>query len=260
MTAQRTATDLTGRTVLLTGASKGIGAAAARAIGAAGAHLVAHYGRDAAGARAATADIPPERVLLLGADLGSPAEARRLWREAVAWRGRVDTLICNAAIMEETPLESDDAEWDATWQRTFEVNVYAPASLVRDAVRHHREHGGGVVVTLSSWAAQQGSGNPHLLAYASSKAALHTLTRTVARAHAREGVLAYVVAPGIVRTDMSVRSAATTGGEEAVTARLAMREWVPPEEAGALIAWLASGSVRHLTGATLDLNGASYPR
>jgi NAD(P)-dependent dehydrogenase (short-subunit alcohol dehydrogenase family) len=59
---------------------------------------------------------------------------------------------------------------------------------------------------------------------------------------------------------MSVRSAATTGGEEAVTARLAMREWVPPEEAGALIAWLASGSVRHLTGATLDLNGASYPR
>jgi NAD(P)-dependent dehydrogenase (short-subunit alcohol dehydrogenase family) len=138
--------------------------------------------------------------------------------------------------------------------------VYAPASLVRDAVRHHREHGGGVVVTLSSWAAQQGSGNPHLLAYASSKAALHTLTRTVARAHAREGVLAYVVAPGIVRTDMSVRSAATTGGEEAVTARLAMREWVPPEEAGALIAWLASGSVRHLTGATLDLNGASYPR
>jgi NAD(P)-dependent dehydrogenase (short-subunit alcohol dehydrogenase family) len=82
----------------------------------------------------------------------------------------------------------------------------------------------------------------------------------VARAHAREGVLAYVVAPGIVRTDMSVRSAATTGGEEAVTARLAMGEWVPPEEAGALIAWLASGSVRHLTGATLDLNGASYPR
>lgn len=252
--------DLRDRTILLTGASKGIGAATAEALGAAGAHVVAHYGSDRAGAEAATAAIPAERRLLLPADLGDPHDVRRLWREAVAWRGRVDVLVNNAAVMLDTPIAADDEPWDDAWSRMLDVNVRGPGILLQQATRHHVEHGGGVIVTFSSWAAQRGSGNPDLMAYAATKAAIKAATQTIARAHAADGVLAYVIAPGIVRTQMSEASARRTGGEAALTASLAMQEWVPPAEIADLVAYLATGTCRHLTGATLDVNGASYVR
>lgn len=253
-------TRLDGRTVLLTGASKGIGAATARALGAAGAAVVAHYGSDEAGAGEATAAIPEERRLLLRADLARPGAAERLWAEAVAWRGSVDVLVNNAAVMEETPLAGDDEAWGSGWERALQVNVRSPADLTRAAVRHFRERGAGVVVTVSSWVAERGPANPALVAYAASKAAVRTLTQTVARHYGKEGVLAYVIAPGVVRTRLSEQAAARAGGEEAVTAGLALGEWVPPEELADLIVFLAAGEARHLTGATLDVNGASYVR
>lgn len=252
--------DLSGRTILLTGASKGIGAATAEALGAAGAHLVAHYGGDRAGAETATAAIPAERKLLVQADLADLASVRAMWREAVAWRGRVDVLVNNAAVMLDSPLQAADEAWDEAWSRSLDVNVKGPAALLREATRHHVDNGGGVIVTLSSWAAQRGAGNPDLTAYSASKAAIKAATQTIARAHAADGVLAYIVAPGVVRTQMSEVSAQRTGGEEALTASLAMKEWVPPSELADLVAYLATGSCRHLTGATLDVNGASYVR
>ena len=251
---------LEGKTILVTGASKGIGAAIVRALGEQGAHVVAHYGSDEAGAREAAAAIPDERQLLVQADLADPEAPKRLWAEALAWRGSVDVLVNNAAIMLETPLDAEDGSWNDTWETTLRVNVLAPASLMRNAVEHFRARGGGSLITLSSWAAQRGAGNSNLVAYSASKAAIKAMAQTLARNHAAEGVLSYVVAPGIVRTRMSEQAVASRGGEEAVTATLAMREWVPPEDVAALVAFLASGRVRHLTGATLDVNGGSYIR
>ncbi len=252
--------DLSAKTILLTGASRGIGAATARALGTAGARLVAHYGSYREGAEEAVASIPPGERLLVQADLSQPGAARALWREAVSWRGRVDVLVANAATMPTTAFEGADEEWDDGWRRALHVNVLEPASLIREAVIHFREHGGGTVITLSSWAAQRGSAISDLNAYAASKAAIANLTQTVARTYARDGVLAHVVAPGIVRTRLSEASAAARGGFDAVNAALAMGEMVPPEEVAALIAFLATGRCRHLTGATIDVNGASNIR
>ena len=248
------------RTALVTGASRGIGAAAANALAADGVDVIAHYGTNRDGADDAVAALPEERRLLLQADLSEPGAARSLWRDAVAWRGRVDVVVANAAIAPETPFDSADEEWDAGWEATLRVNVLEPVSLIREAVNHFREHGGGIVITLSSWSAQQGSAIPSLPAYAASKAAVKAVTQTVARAYAKEGVLGYVVAPGIVRTRMSEISATARGGIDAVNAILAMGELVPPEEVGELIAFLASGRCRHLSGATIDVNGATYVR
>lgn len=253
-------TGLGGRIVLLTGASRGIGAATAGALGAAGASVVAHYGSHREGAEEAVAAIPAADRLLLQADLARPGSARTLWREAVAWRGRVDVLVVNAATMPTTPFEGADEEWDEGWRQAVQVNVLEPASLIREAVRHFLEHGGGTVITLSSWAAQRGSAIASLAAYAASKSAIANLTQTVARNYARDGILAHVVAPGIVRTRLSEASAAARGGIDAVNAMLAMGEMVPPEEVAELIAFLATGTCRHLTGATIDLNGASNVR
>ncbi|HEX7300533.1 MAG TPA: SDR family oxidoreductase [Solirubrobacteraceae bacterium] len=252
--------DLHGKTVVLTGASGGIGSATAAALLDAGADLVAHYGSDRDGALAACSGAPPERSMLVQADLAQAGSSRALWRAALAWRERVDVVVVNAAIAPETPIDGSDEEWDDGWERTMRVNVLEPASLVREAVRHFLEHGGGTLVTVSSWAAQRGSAIPQLTAYASSKAALRALTQTIARNHARDGILAYVVAPGIVRTPMSEISATYRGGIDAVNAALAMGEMVEPEEVAELIAFLAAGSIRHLTGATLDVNGATYIR
>lgn len=252
--------DLGGKTILLTGASRGIGAATARELGAAGAYLVAHYGSHRDGAVEATAGIPEERKRLVQADLAQPGSARGLWREAVDWRGRIDVVVVNAAIAPQTPLEGSDEEWDDGWAETFRVNVLEPASLIREAVRHYLDAGGGTVISLSSWAAQRGSAIASLPAYAASKAAVKNLTQTIARNYAADGVLAFVVAPGIVRTRMSEISAVARGGIDAVNAALALGEMVPPEEVARVIAFLAGGSSRHLTGATLDVNGASYIR
>jgi NAD(P)-dependent dehydrogenase (short-subunit alcohol dehydrogenase family) len=252
--------DLSGKTVLLTGSSRGIGAATARAVGAAGAHLVAHYGTHREGAEESTAEIPQERKLLVQVDLGRPGSARELWRQAVAWRNRVDVVVVNAAIAPQTALDGTDEEWDAGWEQTLRVNVLEPASLMREAVRHYLEAGGGSIISLSSWAAQRGSAIAQLPAYAASKAAIANITQTIARNYARDNVLAFVVAPGIVKTRMSEISAVARGGIDAVNAALALGEMVPPEEVADVITFLAGGSCRHLTGATLDVNGASNIR
>ncbi len=253
-------TDLGGKTILLTGASRGIGAATARELGAAGAHLVAHYGSYREGAEEATAAIPAERKLLVAADLSRAGASRELWREALAWRGRIDVVIANAGIAPETPFDGSDDDWDAGWAETLQVNLLEPASLLREAVRHYRDTGGGIVISLSSWAAQRGSAIASLPAYAASKAAVRNLTQTIARNYAADGVLAFVVAPGIVETRMSAISAVARGGIDAVNAALALGEMVPPEEVARLIAFLATGTSRHLTGSTIDMNGASYIR
>ncbi len=253
--------DLQGRTVLVTGASKGIGAATARILGENGAAVVAHYGTDRAGAEAALAAVPPNRKHLIGADLRDKGAVDALWAEAEAWRGGLDVFVNNAALMRwHGGFAAPDEDWDAVWAETLAVNVLAPARLIRRAVPHFRQRGGGILITLSSWAAQRGVTNPDTIAYAASKAAVKAMAQTVARAYAAEGLLAYVIAPGVVRTRMSEDFAATQGGEAQVSAGLAMSEWVPPDDIGHLVAFLSTGKARHLSGATLDVNGASYVR
>ena len=252
--------ELDGRVVLLTGASGGIGSVAARALGARGAALVAHYGRNRDGAEAAVADLPADRRLLLHADMREAGSARALFPEALAWRGRIDAVVVNAATLLETPFDGSDEQWDENWEATLRVNVLEPVSLMREAVRHFLDAGGGTIVALSSWAAERGSAIARLSAYAASKAALRNVAQTIAHNHAKDGILVYVLAPGIVHTSMSEISAVARGGIDAVNAALAMGEMVPPEEVAELIAFLAAGRARHLSGATIDVNGATYIR
>ena len=252
--------SLEGKIVLLTGASGGIGSPTAAALGTAGASVIAHYNTHQDGALQATAAIPDDRKLLLHADFTTVGAGRRLWAEAVAWHGRIDVLINNAALMLSTDMDTDDDDWDSTWPKIFQVNVFEPASLIREAVHHYRDSGGGIIISLSSWAAQQGSAIPQLTAYASTKAAIKAITQTVARSNGRDDILTYVLAPGIVRTAMSSLSASTRGGEDALKAILPLGEMVPPTEVADLITFLSSGTCRHLSGATIDINGAAYVR
>jgi len=191
-------------------------------------------------------------------DLDGDAAPGAVWAEALAWKGRIDVLVNNAGVYLPASVDDDFAHWADVWARTLRINLVATAHLCREAVRHFRDHGGGIIVNIASRAAFRGDA-PDYSHYAASKGGMIALTRTIARGFAAEGVLAYAVAPGFVGTEMA-EAYFREHGSDSVVSEIPLGEVVPPEDVANVVAFLASGLARHATGTTIDVNGASYPR
>jgi 3-oxoacyl-[acyl-carrier protein] reductase len=252
--------NLSEKVVLVTGASRGIGAASAKILAGAGASVILHYGRSLEQAQALESEIGP-RASLVQADLSKPGAAQGLWREALAVHGRIDVLVNNAGILVEAPLEADDQTWARAWQQVLQVNLIAVADLCREAIASFPQNSGktkGIIINISSRAAFMGSSAARM-PYSASKAGVIALTRSLARSYAPSGVLAYALAPGFVKSDMADYSIEKYGLEKLI-ADNPMGEMAPPEDIAYTVAFLSSGLVPHMTGATLDINGASYLR
>jgi 3-oxoacyl-[acyl-carrier protein] reductase len=247
--------DLSKTSVLVTGASRGIGAAIARAMGEAGARVAIHYReqREQASALAARIGAGAE---VLQADLGKAEQCTALWNEVIARFGRIDTLVNNAGIALSSPLESAAADWQAQWDLTMAVNLRAPAILCKLAIAHFRENGGGRIINISSRAAFRGDQPPYL-AYAASKAGLVALTRSIARGFGKAGILAFNVAPGFTRTDMA-NDFLEQYGEDYVASDIALKHLTEPDDVAPFVVFLASGLGDHATGCTIDVNAGSY--
>lgn len=246
------------QTILVTGASRGIGAATARALLQAGALVVGTYNREPGELDRLADEYGSGRVTGLRVDLSRPGAANALWEEANELPGGpVRGLVNNAGIAPPTPLDSDDDRWQRDWSQVLAVNTRAVADLCRLAVLAFRDGGGGRIVNVASRAAFRGDSADYLH-YAASKGAVVALTRSIARAWAKDRVLAFVIAPGWVRTDMA--SVIYEPGNEAALAEIPMGEAAPPEDVANMIVFLLSGKVDHATGATFDINGASYVR
>lgn len=248
--------ELQERIVLVTGSSRGIGAGVARALLRGGASVVCHYGRGRAEADAVAAEAAPGRALAVGADLDTGDGAEELWRRALAWKDRVDVLVNNAAAVVPMTIEADDATWRREWERAVQVNLLAVADLCRRAIFHFKERGGGIIINLASRAAFRGD-DPHLMHYAASKGGVVALTRSIARGYARDNVLAYVVAPGFVRVERQ-EEVIKRRGLDVMLRDVPLGEMAGPEDVANVVAFLATGQARHATGATIDINGASY--
>lgn len=251
---------LDGQTILISGASRGIGAATAKAALEEGATVIGSY-RNAPGA---LNDLEGEygrmRVLAVQSDLATERAGAALWREALARAGRIDALVNNAGIAPMSGIEDDDDTWHRDWADVLAVNTQAVADLCREAVRRFRASGGGRIVNVASRAAFRGD-TIDGLHYAASKGAVVALTRSIARGYAKDGVLAFIVAPGWVKTDMAsvIYEEGHSGYESALT-EIPMGDAAPPEQVANMIVFLLSGKVDHATGATFDINGASYVR
>jgi NAD(P)-dependent dehydrogenase (short-subunit alcohol dehydrogenase family) len=250
--------DLSGKTVLVTGGSRGIGAAIARAVGGQGARVLLHYARSEAQAESLRAEIGAAHCRLVQADLAAPGGAAGLWRAATEAGERIDVLVNNAGIFKAVAVDAPAAAWRAAWSRVLQVNLLAPAELCREAILHFRRHGGGRIINVASRAAFRGEA-PDQMPYGSSKGALVTLTKTIARGFAAEGVLAFCIAPGFTGTEMVTQNLDSEAIER-VVAGIPLGAMAAPEEIGRLAAFLCADGVRHLTGATFDVNGASYLR
>jgi NAD(P)-dependent dehydrogenase (short-subunit alcohol dehydrogenase family) len=251
-------TDLTGKTVLVTGGSRGIGAAIARTIGAAGGEVIVHYANNRDAAEAVREAIGGRRCHIIQADLAMADEVAGLWSEALAIAPGLNVLINNAGISEDAPVDGPLEQWRATWSRVMQVNLLAPADLCRAAINHFKANGGGRIINVASRAAFRGEA-PGEMPYGASKGALVTLTKTIARGFAADGVLAFCIAPGFTDTEM-VTGTMEPAAIARATSDIPLGEMAHPEEIGALAAFLCDDRVRHLTGATFDVNGASYLR
>lgn len=244
---------LAGKTVLVTGGSRGIGRATVETMHREGAHVVLHYGNDKDSAQA-TADRLGERVQLVQGNLVDLAERSRVWTEAVEWRDGVDVLVNNAGAW--LPSDIDDARgWQQGWEANYELNLLAPADLCREAILGFRQRGGGIIVNVTSRSAHRGDDAEHL-AYGAAKGGLLALTKGIARGYGKENILSYAVAPGWVATDI----AGHLSTDDPMLAGLPLGEVTPPQDVAEVIAFLASGRSRHTTGATIDITGADYVR
>ncbi|MBI1264818.1 MAG: SDR family oxidoreductase [Alphaproteobacteria bacterium] len=253
----RVAASLDGQLVLVTGASRGAGAAIARACADAGADVLVHYARNRAAAGAVAEALGPRCAGLIAGDLAEPDAARAVWDQAVQLGGRApDALVLNHGIFEAAGIASHEVDWRANWARTLQVNLVSCADLARLAARAWLGGKGGSLVAIASRAAHRGDDADHA-SYAASKAGLIAMVKTLARAHAADGLLAYLIAPGWIDTDMAPSDAAARMRAEA---EIPLRRMAAPDEIGALAAFLLSGACASATGATFDVNGASYVR
>jgi len=248
--------DLSGRVVLVTGGSRGIGAASVRALHRAGAQVFFTYREREAEAGALRRElgesVEPHRLDVAdGGALPAAVDA------CVARFGALDVLVNNAAIFAENPFDGDDyAAWRAGWRRTFEVNLFGAADLAWLAMRPMRARGEGAIVNVASRAAHRGELS--FADYGASKAALVNLTKSIARSCARDGIVAFAVAPGFVATEMAAADLETRGAE--IAAEIPLGRVASADEVAHVIAFLCTPLARHLNGSTIDVNGGSYVR
>ena len=234
------------KVALVTGGTRGIGAAVTRVLLRDGFAVVASN-------RGGGPDFA-EPVAVVSGDLAMPGAAEQVWADALAVHGRIDVLVNNAGAWLPSPVD-DQAGWDEGWAANLAVNLTAPANLCRLAIQHFRERGGGVIVNITSRSAHRGD-DPGHLAYGAAKGGLLALTRGIARGFARDRVLAYAVAPGPVATDM----VAGVADYDETARQLPMGEITPPEDVAEAVGFLASGRSPHATGTTIDISGADYVR
>lgn len=251
--------DLTGKVILVTGGSQGIGAATVKILSQAGAKVVLHYGNSQEQAEEIVQELGEDSCFLVRANLAEKNAAIELWKRAVSWKGKIDVIVNNAGVIIPASIDDELETWNQTWQQTLQVNLIAAADLCREAIHHFKQQNGGIIINIASRAAFRGD-TPDYIHYAASKGGVISLTRSIARGFAKDNILTYAIAPGFVRTERIIETAIQAYGEANLTKDIPMGEMASPEDVGYVVAFLALGLSPHATGTTIDINGASYVR
>src|SRR5215217_6537686 len=244
------------RSVLVTGASRGIGAAAARAFAEAGDRVAVHYSASPDAAEQVLKGLPGSGHLMVQADLADPAAIEAMVDDAARALGGIDVLVNNAGVYHPHSIrEASYAEWQQAWADTLAVNLVGPANVTWCAVRHMGR--GGRIVNVSSRGAFRGE--PNQPAYGASKAGLVGFAQSLARSLGPRGIAVTSVAPGFTETDMAAEALAGPEGDRR-RAESPLGRVATPEEVAAAIVFLASPQAELTSGAVLDVNGASHLR
>jgi 3-oxoacyl-[acyl-carrier protein] reductase len=244
------------RSVLVTGASRGIGAAIARAFAEAGDRVAVHYGSRRDEAEEVGAALAGDGHVVVGADLADADAVLRMVTEVAEAFGAIDVLVNNAGVFAPHPItETSYEQWQWAWDRTLGVNLVGAANVTWCAVRHMGR--GGRIVNVASRGAFRGK--PGQPAYGASKAGLVAFGQSLARALGPRGIAVTSIAPGYAETDMAADALAGDRGRarrgESPLGRIAT-----PDEVAAAVLYLASPQAELASGTVLDFNGASHLR
>ncbi|NVD43960.1 SDR family NAD(P)-dependent oxidoreductase [Qipengyuania atrilutea] len=234
-------------TILLTGSSRGIGAATRKVLEARGATVIGH----ATNAR---------DDQTIAADFTEPSAPKLLWEEALDRSGgAIDVLINNAGLFSPNPVDTSDIEWLDAWEATMRINLTSAALLSRLAVRHWQERSvPGRIVHVASRAGHRGDSPAHWH-YAAAKSGMLAMHKTIARGYANVGILSFAVTPGFTDTAMAGDYLESRGGA-GLLADIPLGRVAEPEEMAAIATFCALDAPPSMTGATIDANGASYVR
>lgn len=250
--------DFTGKVVLITGASRGIGRTCAMMFAEKGARVAVHYNRNETAAQNTLDALQGEEHLLVQADIADPEAVKRMVDTVVLEIGRIDVLVNNAGIYEDHPLEDVSyEEWQAQWERILRANLIGAANAIYCAAQHMMATGGGRIVNVSSRGAFRGE--PTAPAYGASKAGMNAMGQSLAKALAPHNIFVTTVAPGFVETDMAADFMAGPEGD-AIRSQSPLGRIAKPEDVAYTVLFLASEGAEFLTGTIVDVNGASYLR
>jgi 3-oxoacyl-[acyl-carrier protein] reductase len=248
--------DLSGHRILVTGASRGIGAAIASALMDSGAQVVVHFQKAHAAAEQLVAG-SPNGSFCLQADLAIPADCEALMVAAIAQMGGLDGLVNNAGVAHLAPLDESTEAWMEHWNHSLSVNLSATAILSRLAIQQFQKQGaGGRILHIASRASFRGD-TPEYLAYAASKGGMVALHRSIARGFGKQNIKSFLIAPGFVRTDMA-QDFMDTYGEDYALNDIALPQLTEPSDLGPMATLLMSGLADHATGCSIDINAGSY--
>ncbi|MBL8119388.1 MAG: SDR family oxidoreductase [Anaerolineae bacterium] len=250
--------DFSSQVVLVTGASRGIGRAVARQFAEHGARVAVHYNSNREAAEETLRSLKGDGHLVVQADLADASAVEGMVATVIEAMGGLQVLVNNAAIYEDHAVaQVDYAAWNAAWMHTLQTNLMGAANATYCAARHMMKHGGGRIVNVSSRGAFRGE--PDAPAYAASKAGLNAMGQSLARALGADNVFITTVAPGWVETDMAMAHLEGPKGDE-IRAQSPLNRVATPDEVAYTVVFLASAGAAFLTGAVVDINGASYLR
>ena len=251
--------DLSGTTALVTGSSRGIGAAIARQFAQLGARVAVHYSSNREAAEATFAALDGGPHALVSADISDPAAVEAMVDAAVAELGGLDILVNNAAVHAEHRItEVTYDEWQDRWRRIIDANLIGTANVTFCVVQQMLRQGrGGRIVNVTSRGAFRGE--PDHPAYGASKAGLNSMSGSLAQHLAPHGIVVTAVAPGYVETEMAAPMLAGPAGD-AIRSQYPTGRVATPEEVARVVAFLVADGAGAMAGAIVDVNGASYLR
>ena len=241
---------------MVTGSSKGIGKALATKLAEAGATIAIHYNKNVREAEN-LAHILGNESKPFQADFSKPDEAAKMFERVVLEMGSIEIVINNAGLALASDINLSDDDWMKVWDETMMVNLNSAAIICKKAVQHFLSRkAAGRIINIASRAAFRGE-EAEYISYAASKAGLVSITKTIARSYGKDGIKAFVIAPGFVRTDMS-QEFMNKYGEGIAKDDLALERLTEPKDIAPLVTFIASGMADHATGATFDVNAGSY--
>lgn len=245
-------------TVLVTGASRGIGKAIAFAFAEKGARVIIHYNKNNVAAEEALAELPGKGHIIVQADLSDPESVHEMVEKLSGENGKIDVLVNNAGIYEEADmLELNYEEFREYFSNTMNTNLVGVANLSFLIVKEMVAYGGGRIINISSRGAFRGE--PFALPYGASKAGMNSFGQSLAVALASKDIYVYTIAPGFVETDMTTEILEGLRGD-AIRNQSPLQRVAKPEEIAKTAVFLASEGAGYLTGCIIDINGASYLR